>query len=142
MTEQAPNVYQTRVRAHQTDLNGAMYHGAYLDVFDDARIETFRRLGYTYERLLRDGCAAVIRRVECEFYSPARMDDLLSIHVHVEKVSAATMSLRYEGRRDRQLLALARAVFAFLDLEGRPTRVPAELRRVVIEHEALLSSAT
>ncbi len=112
------------------------------DVFDDARIETFRRLGYTYERLLKDGCAAVIRRIEGEFYAPARMDDLLSIHVHVEKVSSATMTLRYECRRDGQLLALALAVFAFLDMQGKPTRVPPDLRQVVLDHEGLLSGAT
>jgi acyl-CoA thioester hydrolase len=137
-----PTVYLTRVRAHQTDLNGAMYHGAFLDIFDDARIETFRHLGYTYERLVRGGWTAIIRRVDCEFYGPARMDDPLAISVRVEKLSSATMTLRYECRRDAQLLALAHAVFAFLDRQGKPTRVPSDLRQVVLDHEALLSAAT
>jgi acyl-CoA thioester hydrolase len=136
------HVYLTRVRAHQTDLNGAMYHGAFLDIFDDARIETFRQLGYTYERLARGGWNAIIRRVDCEFYAPARMDDLLAVNVHVEKMSSATMTLRYECRRDTQLLALAHAVFAFLDRQGKPTRVPADLRQVVLDHETLRSAAT
>lgn len=142
MNETLLNVYQTRVRAHQTDLNAALYHGAFLDMFDDARIETFRRLGYTYERMRNGGWNAVIRRIECEFYLPARMDDLVTISVYVPKFTAATMTIRYEGRRDAVLLALAHAIFAFLDDRGKPLRVPSDLRAVVHEHEDLLGAAT
>ncbi|MBV9282437.1 MAG: acyl-CoA thioesterase [Chloroflexi bacterium] len=137
-----PNAYHTRVRAHQTDLNGAMYHGAFFDVFDDARIETFRRLGYTYQDLLEDRCAAVIRRIESDFRAPARMDDMLSITVFVAAMSAATMTLRYECRRDRDILALAHATFAFVDLNGKARRIPPGLRRVVQDHARLLAAPT
>lgn len=132
---QAFNVYRTRVRAHQTDLNAAMYHGAYLDVFDDARIETFRRLGYDYARAVAGGWSPVIRRVECEYLAAARMDDPLEVTVTVPKVTVATMTIRYDCRKDDRLIASARVVFAFLDGRGKPLRVPADLRAVIGEHE-------
>src|SRR5450759_1200588 len=93
------NVYRTRVRSHQTDLNAAMYHGAYFDVFDDARIETFRRLGYTYEHALEGGWSPVIRRVDCEYYAPAHMDDEIEITVTVPRLTPAKMTIRYDCRR-------------------------------------------
>jgi acyl-CoA thioester hydrolase len=136
------NVYQARVRSHQTDLNGAMYHGAYLDVFDDARIETFRRIGYTYARSRDGGWFPVIRRLDCEFYNAARMDELLSIHVHVEKMSTATLTIRYTCYRDGTKLAVAHVVFAFLDARGKPLRLPSDLRLVVKEHAELLVPVT
>jgi acyl-CoA thioester hydrolase len=136
------NLYQTRVRAHQTDLNAALYHGAYFDMFDDARIETFRRLGYTYERMRRGGWTAVIRSIECQFYLPARMDDLLDITVGVPRLSTARMTIRYECKRDGDLLALAHAVFAFVDDRGKAIRVPPDLRQVVREHDDVLGGAT
>jgi acyl-CoA thioester hydrolase len=108
-----------------------MYHGAYFDVFDDARIETFRRMGYTYDRMIRGGWTAVIRRIECEFYAPARMDDLLRITVYIPRLTAATMTIRYECRRDHDLVALAHAVFAFVEASGKPLRVPRDLREVI-----------
>jgi acyl-CoA thioester hydrolase len=124
----AINVYCTRVRAHQTDLNGAMYHGAFLDVFDDARIETFRRLGYDYRRMTATTFRPVIRRIECDYRAPAFMDDPLQITVLVERLTAATMTIRYEGRREGDMIAIGHATFAFIDREGKPGRIPDDLR--------------
>ena len=138
MTGDAPNIYVTRVRVHQTDLNGTMYHGAYLDIFDDARIETFRRLGYTYARMISNAWGAIIRRVDCEYFVPAMMDDLLSVTVRVPALTRATMTFRYECRREEETLALGHAVFAFLSDRGRAIRVPPDLRQVVEDHADLL----
>src|SRR5947209_7987759 len=91
MQEHAGNVHITRVRSHQTDLNGVVWHGAFFGIFDDARIETFRRLDYTYARVVDEGWQLVIRRVECDYLSPARMDDLLRVRVTVPSFSRATM---------------------------------------------------
>jgi acyl-CoA thioester hydrolase len=131
------NVYFTHVRSHQTDLNRAMYHGAYFDVFDDARIDVFRRLDYTYERSVREGWFPVIRRVQCEYFAPARMDDPITITVLVPQLTKATMTIRYEARRNDTLLAIGQVVFAFLDASGRPVRLPAPLRALVLATEAL-----
>ncbi|MGI8967682.1 MAG: acyl-CoA thioesterase [Chloroflexota bacterium] len=136
MTEDPVNVYYARVRSYQTDLNGVMYHAAYFDAFDDARIETFRRLEYTYVDMLDEGWNLVIRRVACEYHSPARMDDLLAITVLVDRLTAATLTFGYECRRDDALLALAHNTYAFLDARGRPTRIPERLRRLIEETPA------
>jgi YbgC/YbaW family acyl-CoA thioester hydrolase len=117
-----------------------MYHGAFLDVFDDARIETFRRLGYTYARMVAGGWTAVIRRIECEFLAPAWMDDLLAIVVTIPRFTRATMTIRYDCRREENHLALAHAVFAFVDTGRKPLRVPPDLRSVVEDHPPLLET--
>jgi acyl-CoA thioester hydrolase len=132
------NVYRTRVRAHQTDVNGAMYHGAYFDVFDDARIETFRRLGYDYARALENGWAPFIRRLKCEYYAPARMDDMLAIEVTVPHLTGATMTVQYSCRRDHQLLALGQVVFVFISPDGKPLRFPGDLRAMVESQPELM----
>lgn len=141
MPETRVNLYETRVRSHQTDVNGVMYHGAFLDVFDDARIETFRRLGYTYRDVVEEGWFLVIRRIECEYLAPARMDELLSIAFRVVKFTPATMTARYECRRDDELVARGTWVYAFVDANNRPLRVPERVRRVVAETPELRLSA-
>jgi acyl-CoA thioester hydrolase len=128
------NVYETRVRSHQTDLNAAMYHGAYLDVFDDARIEAFRTAGYDYARAVEGGWTPVIRHVECEYFFPARMDDPIAITVTVPKLTVAKMTIRYDCHGRGRLLASAQVVFVFLDRKGKLLRVPEDLRKVVAEH--------
>ncbi len=125
------NRYTLRVRAHQTDLNGAMYHGAYFDVFDDARIETFRRLEYDYARMQTTGLRPVIRHVDADFHTPAFMDDLLTVDVRVQDLTAASMTVLYLCRRGDVAVATGRAQFVFVDERGRPARVPSDLRQVV-----------
>lgn len=137
MQEASPNIYRTRVRSHQTDLNSAMYHGAYLDVFDDARIETFRRLDYDYTRSRAEGWSPVVRRIECDYFRAAYMDDLIQVVVYVPKLTRATMELRYECHRGEDLLAVAHVTFAFVNSERRVIRLPADLRSLVEGSECL-----
>lgn len=137
MVDVEVNVRRTRVRSHQTDLNGAMYHGAYLDVFDDARIDTFRDLGYTYERVVDEGWNLVIRRIECEYFKPAFMDEIVAVVVLVSHLRAATMAIQYHCLRGEELLATGHVTYAFIDRSGRVMRVPADLRTLIHETPAL-----
>jgi acyl-CoA thioester hydrolase len=136
------NVYRARVRSHQTDLNAAMYHGAYLDLFDDARIEAFRRMGYTYERMLAGNWGVFIRTVHCEFHAPAFMDELISVLVCIPRVTTATMTIRYECRREQELLVVADNTYVFVDGNRKPLRVPRDLREVIEQHRYLLDPST
>ncbi|HZU11384.1 MAG TPA: thioesterase family protein [Chloroflexota bacterium] len=135
------NIYESRVRAHQTDVNGAMYHAAYLDLYDDARIETFRRLGYDYARMSATGIRPVIRRIESDYLTPAFMDELLTVSVTVVRMTTATLTLRYDCRRDGEGISVGHATFAFVSQDGRPVRIPPDLRAVV-EASDLLRGAT
>jgi acyl-CoA thioester hydrolase len=132
------NVYRTRVRSYMTDLNGVMFHSTYFHVFDDARIEVFRSLGYTYQWMLSHGWTLVIRHVECDFRAPAHQDDVLYITVRIEKFTAATMRVRYDCRREEVDLAVGAIVYAMLDVGGRPVRVPADMRKAVEAHPEML----
>ena len=127
------NLYRTRVRSHQTDLNGVVWHGAFLGIFDDARIETFRALHYTYARVVAEGWQLVVRRVQCDYLSPARMDDLLSVRVTVPAMTRATLQLAFECRRDGAEIARGVNTYVFLDLRGKPIRVPESLRTLIQE---------
>jgi acyl-CoA thioester hydrolase len=141
LDDNAPvNVHHLRVRSHQTDLNAAMYHAAYLDVFDDARIETFRRLGYTYERMLGAGWGVVIRSIRCDYSAPAFMDELLQVTVSIPRMTKATLTIRYECTRNGAVIAVGENVYAFLDSSRKPIPVPRDLREVIDAHAALLHS--
>src|SRR5487761_2760098 len=90
------NVRHVRVRMHHTDLVGAVYHGTYFDLFEDARTEVFRALGYTYRDCVEDeGRLMIIVRAACDYKRPARMDDELAIAVTVESLTRARLGFAY-----------------------------------------------
>jgi acyl-CoA thioester hydrolase len=132
------NIHETRVRSHQTDLNGSMYHAAFFDIFDDARIDVFRNLGYAYERAVAAGWKLIVRRVECEYHRPAQLDQLLQITVEVGNIGPAILNCRFECRHDSQLVARGHVSYAFLNERGRPTRTPPDLRELIEQHAAVL----
>jgi YbgC/YbaW family acyl-CoA thioester hydrolase len=132
------NLYETRVRSHQTDLNGSMYHAAFFDIFDDARIDVFRSLGYSYDRAVEAGWRLIVRRVECEYYRPAQLDDELQITVEVEGIRPALLECRFECRHGGQLVARGHVAYAFLNERGRATRTPPDLRELIEQQASVL----
>jgi acyl-CoA thioester hydrolase len=131
----ARNARRVRVRMYHTDLVGAVYHGTYFDLFEEARTEVFRALGYTYRDCVEgEGRLMIIVHADCDYVSPARMDDELVIVVQVEAITRARLTFVYNvslgagGKR----VALGRQVFAFLDtLTQRPTSVPPRLAALI-----------
>ncbi len=86
------NVRHVRVRMHHTDLMGAVYHGTYFDLFEEARTEVFRDLGYTYHDCTEgESRLMVIVRAACDYKRPARMDDLVAVRVRVSGISKSTL---------------------------------------------------
>jgi acyl-CoA thioester hydrolase len=114
---------------------GAVYHGTYFDLFEDARTEVFRDLGYTYHDCTEgENRLMVIVRATCDYKRPARMDDLIAIRVRVSGMSKARLTFRYEVSlaETGDSIAIGEHVFAFLAVEtGRPTAVPPLLAALV-----------
>ena len=129
------NVRHVRVRMHHTDLVGAVYHGTYFDLFEDARTEVFRALGYTYRDCVEgEGRLMIIVRAACDYKRPARMDDELAIAVTVESLTRVRLGFAYAVSlaATGQSVALGQHMFAFLDTRtNRPTSVPPRLAALV-----------
>ena len=129
------NVRLVRVRMHHTDLVGAVYHGAYFDLFEDARTEVFRALGYTYRDCVEgEGRLMIIVHAACDYVRPAQMDDELAIAVRADTLSRARLGFVYDVSlaSDGKQVALGRHLFAFLDVRTkRPVAVPPRLAALV-----------
>jgi acyl-CoA thioester hydrolase len=131
------NWVRMRVRTNQTDLNAAMYHGAYFDC-----VEVFRRLGYTYARTLNEGFVPVVRHAACEYYHPASMDEEIEVRVYIGDMTAATLLVHYPTYLGSQLIAMGEVRFVFLNRQGRPIRVPASLRACIERYSEILTLPT
>ena len=127
----AVNVRFVRVRMHHTDLVGGVYHGTFFSLFDEARTEMFRDLGYTWSDVVEGaGRLMVIVHVACDYKRPARMDDLLAIHIRIATLGKARLGFSYHVSlaETGETVAMGEQVFAFLAQHtGRPTSVPPRL---------------
>ncbi|MEQ9813677.1 MAG: tol-pal system-associated acyl-CoA thioesterase [Azospirillaceae bacterium] len=129
MTGDPSAPHHVRVYWEDTDGTGIVYHANYLAYAERARTEMLRALGFEQGRLLEDtGAAFVVRRLEIDYRSPARLDDLLVIATTVAETGRASLRLRQKIAREGREIAILHVHLACVDRRGRPIRVPSAIR--------------
>ena len=104
--EQKPNAFTIAVRIYyeDTDAGGVVYYANYLKYLERCRTEWLRSIGHEQGNLLRDsGIAFVVRSVNLEYLKPARLDELLTVSLEVERVSRSQIFFRQHIRRGKPL---------------------------------------
>ncbi|MBL3594986.1 tol-pal system-associated acyl-CoA thioesterase [Rhodovulum sulfidophilum] len=119
-----------RVYYEDTDLAGIVYYANYLKFIERARSEWVRGLGLDQVRLKAEsGIVFAVRRVEADYLSPAKFDDLLTVETDLLRFTPARLVLDQAVLRGETRLFEARVTLAALGAGGRPVRLPAEFRR-------------
>ncbi|BAQ70258.1 4-hydroxybenzoyl-CoA thioesterase [Rhodovulum sulfidophilum] len=119
-----------RVYYEDTDLAGIVYYANYLKFIERARSEWVRGLGLDQVRLKAEsGIVFAVRRVEADYLSPAKFDDLLTVETDLQRFTPARLVLDQAVLRGDTRLFEARVTLAALGAGGRPVRLPAEFRR-------------
>jgi acyl-CoA thioester hydrolase len=118
-----------RVYYEDTDLAGIVYYANYLRFIERARTEWVRRLGIDQVRLKAEaGIVFAVRRVEADYLQPARFDDVLRVETVVRERSGARLVLAQDIWRGEARLFASVVTLVALGADGRPARIPADLR--------------
>jgi acyl-CoA thioester hydrolase len=120
-----------RVRYGETDQMGVAWHGEYLAWFEVGRTDLLRGRGCTYRDLEAQGLRLPVIEVQACFLRPARYDDVLEIRTRLTDLGIVRVTFAYEVRREgtEGPLATGSTSHAAVDREGRPCRIPEDLRR-------------
>ena len=121
--------FPVRVYYEDTDLAGIVYYANYLKFIERARTEWVRSLGIDQGRMKADtGVVFAVRRVEADYLSPARFDDVLEVETDCLETSAVRVVLAQRVTRDGVCLVDTKVTIVALSESGRPQRMPAALR--------------
>jgi len=111
---------------------GVAYHAHYLVWFELGRTELMRELGFPYGEV-EDGRGILfpVVRVGADYRVSARYDELLDLRTRLAAVGASRVRFEYRlvRRADDVLLATGFTEHATVGRDGRPVRLPADLRR-------------
>jgi acyl-CoA thioester hydrolase len=120
-----------RVRYAETDQMGVAYHGGYFAWFEVGRTDLLRGQGMTYRDLECSGLRLPVIETHARFLRPALYDDTLEIRTELTSLSGARVAFGYEVHRagTEGALATGSTSHAAVDLQGRPRRLPEDLRR-------------
>ena len=88
-----------RVPYADTDQMGVVYYGNYLTLFERARNELMRSIGYTYRQCEEEGWMLPVVHAEVDYRAPARYDDLLEVTAYVKEQRGVRIEIACEVRR-------------------------------------------
>ncbi len=123
-----------RVRYAETDKMGIVYYANYLVWFEIARTDWLRGTGWTYRSMEDEGYGLPVIEAHCDYKSSARYDDEIAITATARLVSAVRLAFDYTVSRpvDGTLIASGQTIHAAVDRAGRPVRLPARVKDVLI----------
>ncbi len=121
-----------RIYYADTDFSGFVYHGRYLEFYERGRTD-FLRLQDVHHIELAEGALGeemvwVVRRMEIDYKSPAKMDDLILIETRVSEIRGARVIMAQKITCRERLLSEAKVEAVMITKEGHPRRIPDEWR--------------
>ncbi|MCF6233721.1 MAG: tol-pal system-associated acyl-CoA thioesterase [Rhodobacteraceae bacterium] len=123
--------FPVRVYYEDTDMGGVVYYANYLRFIERARSEWVRSLGIDQNAMRENGIVWVVRRVEADYIGAARFEDDLVISTEMTKVTTARLEMEQKVRRGDKVIFRARVLAACMNAQGRPVRLPAEIRALM-----------
>ncbi len=109
-----------RVRFNEVDVLRIVWHGHYANYFEEARRAFGRRYGVDYTVFIDHNIAVPVVQLHVDYYTPARVSDVLEVKARLLKSEAAKLNFVYEVRRpsEEKLLCSGSTVQVFTTPEG------------------------
>lgn len=87
--------YLRKAQFYETDGMGVVYHGNYIHWMEEARTDFLDQIGWGYERAVAAGIDFAVTDVFCKYRSMTRFGETVAVHLRVERLSPAKLTLSY-----------------------------------------------
>jgi YbgC/YbaW family acyl-CoA thioester hydrolase len=116
------------VRWEDIDAAGIINYQAYLRFFGLAEVELFRSCDLSYKRMFEDLGVWLPRvHVECDFFDPVRLDELLVVEAFFSRIGSSSIHLNFEVHRSEvpgSIVASGKYVLVTVEKEREFRKVP------------------
>lgn len=114
-----------RVRWSEVDPQAIVFNANYFVFVDHAVTEYFRAVDLMWEKTLKSGFDFFTVNANCNFRSPARLDDLIEIGFRCKRFGSSSVEYEFAIYRDGDLLADGSMTYVCADAETRrPIALP------------------
>ncbi len=127
-----------RIYYEDTDAAGVVYYANYLKYAERARTEALRTMGINQSELLKnENIGFVVRRVEADYLSPARLDDVVTVETALHSMGAARFTMHQMLKKDDQLLVDMIVEIVAVNGAFKPTAIDKTLKETMLTHMPL-----
>jgi|SRR5208337_2329832 len=119
-----------KIYYEDTDAGGVVYYGNYLRYLERARTEFLLDHGISVTEFHHQGLFFAVIHVDISYKKPARLGETINITSEIAEMKNASIILKSLIFRNDTLLVEACVTLACIDKEGKPRRLPEELRKL------------
>lgn len=119
---------QIRVYYEDTDTGGVVYHSNYLNFCERARSDVFFQKDML--PILENG-HFVARKLIAEYYSSAKLGDILEIKNELIRMKAASFILKQTIFKNDVAIFELEITLAYINFEGKPQKIDAEAKEFI-----------
>lgn len=118
-----------------TDQMGFVHHSNYVKYLERARWEAFRKIGLTYKEIEDRGILMPVIDVKLRYLKPIYYDDLVTIKMQPNLISATKLSIDYKiFNASEELVHIAYTALTFMNkVTKKPCRIPAFIEEAITE---------
>lgn len=119
------------VLSFETDYVGIVNNTEFIRFLERVRYALSQKYGFSFKQIRSWKLWTVLARVELNYRSPARFEDVLEAQGWVEEVGRSSMKLGYRFllAEKKRLVADGYQVLVFINEKFKPVPVPAALRK-------------
>ncbi len=120
--------HKLKVYYEDTDAGGVVYYANYLKFIERARTEALVTLGLNNKKIKEDfGSLIVVKSCNIEYKTSAYLEDELNIRSFVKSITKTSFFMNQFISRGEDLIAEAQVHLVFVNIEGKPVRIPGAL---------------
>ncbi|WP_028357593.1 tol-pal system-associated acyl-CoA thioesterase [Brackiella oedipodis] len=134
MTQSKEFSHRVRIYYEDTDAGGIVFYANYLKFFERARTEWLRQLGVNQSQLAQSQQRIfIVVSTELKYISPARLDDVLTIHSRITKVDKASVIFEQTAYCDERLLNQSAIRVCCVNSQTfKPAAIPQDIRSLLL----------
>lgn len=125
--------FKIRIRYSDTDQMGYVYYGKYANFYEIARVELFRKLGFSYSQLENKGIGMPVIEMKSKYLMPAKYDEIIKINIQIREIPSAKILFHYRlFNKKNNLINTASTLLTFIDLQTKKSvRTPKKLLDII-----------
>ncbi|AEB09281.1 acyl-CoA thioesterase [Desulfobacca acetoxidans] len=126
--------FSYRIPLFEVDMGQAVYHGNYFHLFELAREQLLRDLGFGYPELVARQIHLAVVEAHCRYRQPVRYDDQIDIITVIPSLKSRGVQFQQQLflTATRKLATEVRLTTISIDFSGKPVPLPPELRQKLV----------
>jgi len=118
-----------RVYYEDTDAGEIVYHSNYINFCERARSDAFFKKNMT--PVLKSG-HFVARKLEADYFSSAKLGDLLDVTTELVQMKAASFKLLQTIYKDEKKIFELSITLAYITFDGKPQKLDANTKELIL----------